>query len=257
MDLTALSQEEMRSYRGNRISMIFQEPMTSLNPVMLCGKQIAEGLLVHNPSMSKDEADERALDMIRFVGIPAPEKVAKSYPFELSGGMRQRIMIAMALACQPALLICDEPTTALDVTIQAQVLQLIDRMRDETGTAVMLITHDMGVVSEMADWVLVMYAGRQVEYTKAGTLFAHPAHPYTQGLIDSIPTMDGGEGRLYAIPGNVPMLNELPSGCLFNPRCPYAKDVCRSAYPDFVPVDGDDDHLVACWKYTKAWEEDR
>lgn len=231
--------------------------MTSLNPVMLCGKQIAEGLLVHNPDMAKAEADAKALDMIRFVGIPAPEKVFKSYPFELSGGMRQRIMIAMALACEPAMLICDEPTTALDVTIQAQVLQLIDRMRQETGTAVMLITHDMGVVSEMADWVLVMYAGRQVEYTRASELFAHPAHPYAQGLIDSIPSMDASGERLYAIPGNVPMLNELPSGCLFNPRCPYARDICRREVPGFTPVDGDEGHRVACWKYTDRWEEGR
>lgn len=256
-DLVRLSDDEMRSYRGNEISMIFQEPMTSLNPVMLCGKQIAEGLLVHNPDMSKADADARALEMIEFVGIPAPEKVFKSYPFELSGGMRQRIMIAMALACEPAMLICDEPTTALDVTIQAQVLQLIDTMRQETGTAVMLITHDMGVVSEMADWVLVMYAGRQVEYTRASELFSHPAHPYAQGLIDSIPSMDASGDRLYAIPGNVPMLNELPQGCLFNPRCPFAKDVCRREVPPFVPVDGDEGHRVACWKYTESWEEGR
>ncbi len=256
-DLVQLSDDQMRAYRGNEISMIFQEPMTSLNPVMLCGKQIAEGLLVHNPDMPKAEADAKALDMIRFVGIPAPEKVFKSYPFELSGGMRQRIMIAMALACEPAMLICDEPTTALDVTIQAQVLQLIDRMRQETGTAVMLITHDMGVVSEMADWVLVMYAGRQVEYTRASELFAHPAHPYAQGLIDSIPSMDASGERLYASPGNVPMLNELPSGCLFNPRCPDARDICRREVPGFTPVDGDEGHRVACWKYTDRWEEGR
>jgi peptide/nickel transport system ATP-binding protein/oligopeptide transport system ATP-binding protein len=254
-DLVQLSEEQMRSYRGDAISMIFQEPMTSLNPVMLCGKQIAEGLLVHNKEMSKQEADERALEMIKFVGIPAPEKVAHSYPFELSGGMRQRIMIAMALACSPAMLICDEPTTALDVTIQAQVLQLIDKMREETNTAVMLITHDMGVVSEMADWVLVMYAGRQVEYTRSPVLFKHPAHPYTQGLIDSIPSMESSSGELYAIPGNVPMLSDLPSGCLFHPRCPHAKGICTKQCPRFTPVEGDENHQVACWMYTDAWKE--
>lgn len=255
-DLVQLSADEMRKVRGNKISMIFQEPMTSLNPVMLCGKQIAEGLLVHNKGMSKKDADARALEMIKFVGIPAPEKVFKSYPFELSGGMRQRIMIAMALACEPALLICDEPTTALDVTIQAQVLQLIDEMRERTGTAVMLITHDMGVVSEMADWVLVMYAGRQVEYTRCAELFQKPAHPYTQGLIDSIPTMEDQGDKLYAIPGNVPMLDELPQGCLFNPRCPYAKDVCRKQVPEWLPVDGNPDHRVACWQYAPTWKEE-
>ena len=167
VDLAPLSRTEMKPFRGNRIGMIFQEPMTSLNPVMRAGDQICEGILVHHPKMEKKEADNRALEMIKLVGIPAPEKVFKSYPHELSGGMRQRVMIAMALACQPSLLICDEPTTALDVTVQAQILQIIDRMKTETGTAVMLITHDMGVVSEMADWVLVMYAGHPVEYAQA------------------------------------------------------------------------------------------
>lgn len=253
-DLAKLSRDEMRAFRGNRIGMIFQEPMTSLNPVMTAGCQIREGLLVHNKGMSKKDADARALEMIKLVGIPAPEKVFASYPHELSGGMRQRVMIAMALACQPALLICDEPTTALDVTIQAQILQLIDKMREELGTAVMLITHDMGVVSEMADWVLVMYAGRLVEYTNAYELFTNPEHPYTTGLIASIPQLDTRVDELYAIPGNVPMLDELPTGCLFNPRCPYARaGLCDKEVPPMVSVKGKDNHHVACWKFTDKW----
>ncbi|MBF0947437.1 MAG: ABC transporter ATP-binding protein, partial [Atopobium sp.] len=204
-DLTQLPRGGMRDFRGNRIGMIFQEPMTSLNPVMKSGLQIREGILVHNPNMSKQEADQKALDMIKLVGIPAPEKVFSSYPHELSGGMRQRVMIAMALACQPSLLICDEPTTALDVTVQAQILQIIDRMKQDLGTAVMLITHDMGVVSEMADWVLVMYAGHRVEYAQSAELFTNPLHPYAQGLIASIPSFDEHTKELYAIPGSVPM----------------------------------------------------
>ncbi|MGI6230789.1 MAG: ABC transporter ATP-binding protein [Tractidigestivibacter sp.] len=254
-DLTKLNDDQMREYRGNRMGMIFQEPMTSLNPVMTAGKQIREGILVHNPKMDKKEADRRALDMIKLVGIPAPEKVFNSYPHELSGGMRQRIMIAMALACQPSLLICDEPTTALDVTIQAQILQLIDRMKTELGTAVMLITHDMGVVSEMADWVLVMYAGHHVEYTVAPELFTNPLHPYSRGLIDSIPSLDESVDTLYAIPGSVPMLSEMPSGCPFHPRCPFAKDICRTRCPNMAPANGDSKHMVACWKFTKEWGE--
>lgn len=255
VDMVKLNDEEMRQYRGNKLGMIFQEPMTSLNPVMTAGKQIREGILVHNPKMSKKEADARALKMIKLVGIPAPEKVFKSYPHELSGGMRQRIMIAIALACQPELLICDEPTTALDVTIQAQILQLIDCMREELGTAVMLITHDMGVVSEMADWVLVMYAGHKVEYTVAPELFNNPLHPYSKGLIDSIPSLDSSVDALYAIPGSVPMLFEMPSGCPFHPRCPLAKTICSKHAPEFAPVDGDKNHRVACWMYTEAWGE--
>ena len=254
-DLTKVSEDKMRQYRGSKVGMIFQEPMTSLNPVMTAGKQIREGILVHNPGMSKEEADKRALDMIKLVGIPAPEKVFKSYPHELSGGMRQRIMIAIALACQPSLLICDAPTTALDVTIQAQILQLIDRMKTELGTAVMLITHDMGVVSEMADWVIVMYAGHLVEYTMAATLFTDPKHPYTVGLINSIPSLDNDVDTLYAIPGNVPMLNDLPEGCAFNPRCPYAKDICRKKCPKLEAIDGDEYHKAACWMFSKEWGE--
>ena len=255
-NLAALSRDEMREHRGSSIGMIFQEPMTSLNPVMKAGRQIREGLLVHNPGMSKADADARALEMIKLVGIPAPEKVFNSYPHELSGGMRQRVMIAMALACQPQILICDEPTTALDVTIQAQILQLIDRMREELGTAVLLITHDMGVVSEMADWVLVMYTGHVIEYTTAYEVFHHPMHPYTQGLIASIPDIGSdSEDELYAIPGNVPMLSDLPSGCPFHPRCPFARDVCAQRKPTMAPAGGNQYHQVACWKTIEEWGE--
>ncbi len=255
LDLAKLSKDEMRPLRGDKIGMIFQEPMTSLNPVMRAGHQIREGVLNHNPGMSKAEADARALEMIKLVGIPAPEKVFASYPHELSGGMRQRIMIAMALACQPDILICDEPTTALDVTIQAQILQLIDRMREELRTSVLLITHDMGVVSEMADWVLVMYTGHVVEYSTAYEVFSNPRHPYTRGLIASIPDVGGDEGDLYAIPGNVPMLSDLPKGCPFNPRCPHARDICRTKRPPMVPADGNQNHVVACWQFSEEWGE--
>ena len=255
-DLAALSRDEMREHRGSSIGMIFQEPMTSLNPVMKAGRQIREGLLVHNPGLSKSDADARALEMIKLVGIPAPEKVFDSYPHELSGGMRQRVMIAMALACEPQILVCDEPTTALDVTIQAQILQLIDRMRQELGTAVLLITHDMGVVSEMADWVLVMYTGHVIEYATAYDMFHHPLHPYTQGLIASIPDIgSASEEDLYAIPGNVPMLSDLPSGCPFHPRCPFAREECAQRKPVMSPAGGNEHHQVACWKTIEDWGE--
>ena len=255
-DLAALSRDQMREHRGSSIGMIFQEPMTSLNPVMKAGRQIREGILVHAPQMSKADADARALEMIKLVGIPAPQKVFNSYPHELSGGMRQRVMIAMALACEPKILICDEPTTALDVTIQAQILQLIDRMREELGTAVLLITHDMGVVSEMADWVLVMYTGHVIEYATAYNIFHHPLHPYTQGLIASIPDVNAvTEDDLYAIPGNVPMLSDLPSGCPFHPRCPFARQECAERKPTMAPVPGDEYHQVACWKTIENWGE--
>ena len=255
-DLATLTRDQMREHRGSSIGMIFQEPMTSLNPVMKAGRQIREGLLVHNPSMSKADADARALEMIKLVGIPAPEKVFSSYPHELSGGMRQRVMIAMALACQPQILICDEPTTALDVTIQAQILQLIDKMRQELGTAVLLITHDMGVVSEMADWVLVMYTGHVIEYATAYDIFHQPKHPYTQGLIASIPDVNStSEADLYAIPGNVPTLANLPSGCPFHPRCPFAREVCAQKKPQMSPLSTNRYHEVACWKTAENWGE--
>ena len=253
--LLKMSEREMQQIRGNDIAMVFQDPMTSLNPVYTIGRQLGEGLRLHR-GYTKEQATKRAIELLDMVGIPNPEQRVKDYPHQFSGGMRQRVMIAMALACQPSLLICDEPTTALDVTIQAQILQLIDRMREELGTAVMLITHDMGVVSEMADWVAVMYAGHLVEYTTAGELFTNPKHPYSIGLINSIPSMDDAVEKLYAIPGNVPMLNELPSGCPFHPRCPYAKDVCRTKCPHVSPLNGDENHTVACWMFdSEEWGE--
>ena len=255
-DITHKTEKERQAYRGSRIGMIFQEPMTSLNPVMSAGNQICEAILAHNPRMNKHAARLRALDMLSQVGIPAPEKVYASYPHELSGGMRQRIMIAMALACEPELLICDEPTTALDVTIQAQILQLLNRLKTTRGTAIMLITHDMGVVSEMADWVLVMYAGHTVEYTRAADLFAKPLHPYTQGLIDSIPTFESTQEELYAIPGSVPMLHAMPEGCPFHPRCPFAREICKTKKPQMQQVGQQAHHEVRCWKYSDVWEGD-
>ena len=253
--LLKMSEAQMQQIRGNDIAMIFQDPMTSLNPVYTIGRQLGEGLRLHR-GYTKERATARAIELLDLVGIPNPEQRVKDYPHQFSGGMRQRVMIAMALACQPSLLICDEPTTALDVTIQAQILQLIDRMREELSTAVMLITHDMGVVSEMADWVAVMYAGHLVEYTTAGELFTNPKHPYSIGLINSIPSMDDAVEKLYAIPGNVPMLNELPTGCPFHPRCPYAKDVCRTKCPHVSPLNGDENHTVACWMFdSEEWGE--
>lgn len=253
--LLKMSEAQMQQIRGNDIAMIFQDPMTSLNPVYTIGRQLGEGLRLHR-GYTKEQATARAIELLDLVGIPNPEQRVKDYPHQFSGGMRQRVMIAMALACQPSLLICDEPTTALDVTIQAQILQLIDHMREELGTAVMLITHDMGVVSEMADWVAVMYAGHLVEYTTAGELFTNPKHPYSIGLINSIPSMDDAVEKLYAIPGSVPMLNELPTGCPFHPRCPYAKDVCRAKCPHVSPLNGDENHTVACWMFdSEEWGE--
>ena len=251
-DLAKLSRDEMRSFRGSKMGMRFQEPMTSLNPVMKAGLQIREGILVHNPKMDKKEADARALEMIKLVGIPAPEKVFKSYPHELSGGMRQRVMIAMALACQPSLLICDEPTTALDVTIQAQILQLIDHMREELGTAVMLITHDMGVVSELADDVAVMYMGSIVERGSVRDVLKHPAHPYTSALLRSIPVLHQGKNqRLEPIRGSTPDPYDRPKGCQFAPRCDFCCDKCTQEMPPEAAVCNG--HAVRCWNADKVY----
>lgn len=254
-DLLKKSPEEMRKIRGKEISMIFQEPMTSLNPVITVGKQIMEAILTHE-DVSKEEAKERALEMIKLVGIPMPEKVFASCPHQLSGGMRQRIMIAMALSCKPALLICDEPTTALDVTIQAQILKLINKLKFEMNSSVLLITHDMGVISEMADNVIVMYAGKIVEYTSTEDLFKNPLHPYTVGLMNSIPDIDeeDNDKELEVIPGSVPMLYELPEGCFFSPRCKYAKDICHKRCPNMK--DCGNGHMVRCWKYDDEWEKE-
>ena len=253
-DLLKKSPKEMRDIRGKEISMIFQEPMTSLNPVITVGKQIMEAVLTHE-KMSKQEAKERALEMIKLVGIPMPEKVFASCPHQLSGGMRQRIMIAMALSCNPSLLICDEPTTALDVTIQAQILKLINKMKKELNTAVLLITHDMGVISEMADNVIVMYAGKIVEYTNVEDLFKNPLHPYTIGLRRSIPDIDSDDQEeLEVIPGSVPMLYELPKGCFFAPRCKQAKEISQQECP--AMMEHGENHLVRCWKYHERWNKE-
>ena len=244
--------EEMRKIRGKEIAMIFQEPMTSLNPVYTVGQQIMEAVLIHE-DMTKEQARERAIQMLDLVKIPDAEKRLNSYPHEFSGGMRQRVMIPMALSCNPEFLICDEPTTALDVTIQAQILNLINELKEKTGTAVMMITHDLGVISEVADNVMVMYAGQVVEYTDVDTVFEKPLHPYTQGLISCIPKLGGQEEKLSTIKGMVPSFNDMPEGCLFCPRCEYAKDICRKERPELVDLDG---HQVRCFKYTDRWEEE-
>ncbi len=238
-DLTKISMEEMYKVRGNEISVIFQEPMTSLNPVFSIEKQLMEVFLVHQ-NMTKDEARKKAVDILRDVKIPNPEIVVKQYPHQLSGGMRQRVMIAMALACRPKLLIADEPTTALDVTIQAQVLRLMNDLKREFGTSILFITHDLGVINQMADYVAVMYCGQVVERVPAKTLFdpkTEYSHPYTEGLLVSIPRLDTPTNqRLEAIPGAVPHPLDLPKGCKFAPRCKYATDKCREAEPKMTRI---------------------
>ncbi len=246
-DLLQISEAEMRHVRGNKISMIFQEPMTSLNPVFRVGDQIAEVLELHQ-KLSKKEAMDRAVELLRMVGIPSPETRIRDYPHQMSGGMRQRVMIAMALACHPRLLIADEPTTALDVTIQAQILELMDELRRTTGTAVLLITHDLGVVAETAEHVVVMYAGRVVEEAPVRELFHHPKHPYTQGLLRSIPSLAEDEKqRLEAIPGVVPSLLALPPGCAFHDRCGFAMERCLQEDPPWEELKPK--HGVRCWLY--------
>jgi peptide/nickel transport system ATP-binding protein len=248
-DLLGLDESEMRAIRGDRISMIFQEPMTSLNPVMRIGDQITEAVRLHRP-MTRKEAWNQAVEMLRLVRIPVPERRALEYPHQLSGGMRQRAMIAMALACRPALLIADEPTTALDVTIQAQILALILDLQKELGMGLVLITHDLGVVAQTAQRVIVMYAGKKVEEADVETLFAHPLHPYTRGLMASIPTVPSlgakAGARLVEIPGMVPSLTNLPKGCAFAPRCELAIQRCREEYPPLQAWGAD--HLAACWR---------
>mgnify|MGYP004522063041 FL=1 len=245
-DLTRLSDKELRKICGNDISMIFQEPMTSLNPVLKVGRQVRETLLVHNPAMSKAEAKQRVVEMFQRVGIPEAEKRYDCYPHELSGGLRQRVMIAMAMVCKPKLLIADEPTTALDVTIQAQILRLMKELRDETGMSVLIITHNMGVVAEICDYVYVMYAGKIMEQAETFELFDHTMHPYTRGLLDSIPRIGQNAERLHTIPGVVPNLLHLPQGCPFSNRCEYATDQCRTEKAQLHPVAPD--HQVCCFR---------
>ncbi len=248
-NLLALDDEAMRKIRGNRISMIFQEPMTSLNPVMRIGDQITEALRLHQ-DISGKEAWKQAAGMLRLVRIPEPERRAQEYPHQLSGGMRQRAMIAMALACRPALLIADEPTTALDVTIQAQILALMVDLQKKLGTGLILITHDLGVVAQTAQRVIVMYAGRKVEEASVEALFENPLHPYTRGLMASIPAVPSldarADARLVEIPGMVPSLTKLPPGCAFAPRCRFAIPRCREEYPPLGDFGGR--HLAACWR---------
>ena len=249
-DLLKISREQMREIRGNQIAMIFQEPMTSLNPVFTCGYQIAEALTLHQ-GMSKEDARARALELMKLVGIPLPEKRLDDYPHQLSGGMRQRVMIAMALACNPSLLIADEPTTALDVTIQAQIMRLLRDLQQKLDMALILITHDMGVVAQMAERVIVMYAGEEVEHADVHTIFKNPMHPYTMGLLDSIPRLDSSsDEELSTIEGTVPGMYDMPRGCKFEPRCQYATERCKAERPGLE--DAGDGHLVRCFNFREA-----
>ncbi|MBX3577466.1 MAG: ABC transporter ATP-binding protein [Rhizobiaceae bacterium] len=254
-NLARLPDSLMKRVRGNHISMIFQEPMTSLNPVFTVGFQISEVLRTHK-GLSKREARARSIEMLKLVGIPLPEMRFDSYPHQLSGGMRQRVMIAMALACEPQIMLADEPTTALDVTIQAQILKLMNQLKEKTGTSIVLITHDLGVIAKMAARILVMYAGVVVEESDARDLFATPLHPYTQGLLNSILRLEPGKERrrqLYTIKGSVPSLYALPRGCRFSDRCPAVHEPCRVAEPPLAPPDADPSspHKVRCWLHRK------
>jgi oligopeptide/dipeptide ABC transporter ATP-binding protein len=245
-DLVKLSEEQMRHIRGNKISMIFQEPMTSLNPVFTVGNQVGEAIRVHR-KVSKREAETRVVELFRMVGIPSPDRRVKDYPHNMSGGMRQRVMIAMALALQPSLLIADEPTTALDVTIQAQILELIKDLRTKVNSAVLLITHDIGVVAEMADEVIVMYTGKVVEQGDVVSVLKNPKHPYTVGLLNSIPSLGQKDQRLNVIPGTVPSPLNLPKGCTFAPRCPHVMGICHEQEPELKTLEGG--VKAKCWLY--------
>ena len=251
-DLLKMTEAQMRDIRGKKIAMIFQEPMTSLNPSYTIGQQLIEALLLHE-KMTKQEAKARAIEMLKLVKIPLAERRFDEYPHQLSGGMRQRVMIAMALCCNPAMLICDEPTTALDVTIQAQILDLINELKEKTGTSVMMITHDLGVIAEVADDVMVMYAGKVVEHASCDQIFDKPMHPYTDGLMKCIPKLDDDDTKeLSVIKGMVPSFDDMPDGCAFCPRCPQAREICRQKMPELVEAEG---RKVRCFKYTKEWEE--
>ncbi|MBM7571183.1 ABC transporter ATP-binding protein [Aquibacillus albus] len=253
-ELTSKTEEELRRLRGNKMSMIFQEPMTALNPVFTIGYQLREPLMIHR-NMSKREADVKALDLLNQVGIPDPKKRLKQYPHELSGGMRQRVMIAMALACKPSLLIADEPTTALDVTIQAQILDLIDDLKQELDMGVIFVTHDMGVVAEIADRVMVMYAGEVVEVGEVEEVFNAPKHPYTKGLLASVPNVDDEFHQLESISGSLPNINEKIDGCRFHKRCPLATDQCREQSPPIFSVS--ETHQSKCWLQQEVTENDK
>ncbi|MBU3106311.1 ABC transporter ATP-binding protein [Clostridium gasigenes] len=248
-NLLTLSDSEMRAIRGNDISMIFQEPMTSLNPVFTVGKQIMESIIVHQ-KLKKKEARKAAIDMISLVGIADAETVVDRYPHELSGGMKQRIMIAMALSCNPKVLIADEPTTALDVTIQAQILDLMRAIKEKFNTSIMFITHDLGVVAEMADYVVVMYAGKVIEEGPVEVIFKNPMHPYTIGLLKSKPILNKVQEKLYSIPGQVPSPINMPDNCYFNERCEFCFDKCKSSMPTLKLVE--ENHKVSCFKYKEG-----
>ena len=254
-DLLKVSEDEMRSIRGNDVSMIFQEPMTSLNPVLTLGRQIAETIMLHQ-GLSKKDAWDKSIEMLKLVRIPEAERRVHEYPFQMSGGMRQRVMIAMALSCNPKVLLADEPTTALDVTIQAQIIHLMLELKEKTGTAIVLITHDLGVVAETCQRVVVMYAGKKVEEATSEELFEHPLHPYTLGLMKSVPRLDRAagdtQGRLMEIPGMVPSLKNMPAGCAFAPRCGFATERCRVEVPPFeMKTNG---HYAACFHSDKVAE---
>jgi len=250
VDITKMPLQELEKIRGNDLAMIFQEPMTSLNPVFTIGDQIDESIQLHNPNLNKKEVKARTIEMLNLVGIANPEGIYKNYPHELSGGMRQRAMIAMALSCDPQLIIADEPTTALDVTIQAQILDLLVNLKDKINSSIMLITHDLGVIAETADFVVVMYAGRIVEQGTAEEIFYNPSHPYTVGLMKSRPSLNANEKRLYSIPGNVPNPINLPNFCYYKNRCEFATEKCEGKYPALFSLS--DTHKVCCYHPIKG-----
>lgn len=250
-DLISMKEKEKQEYRGNHLAMIFQEPMTSLNPLHKCGNQIIESMLIHT-DISKADAKEKAIELLKLVGIPAPEQRFNEYPHQMSGGMRQRVMIAMALACDPQLLIADEPTTALDVTIQAQILEVLKELRDRLKMGIILITHDLGVVSEVCDRVIVMYTGKVVEQGLIREILDKPKHPYTEGLIAAIPNIQDEKGKLSSIEGMVPQLDNMPKGCSFHPRCPYAMAICKEKRPALTT--DEDGRKVRCFKYSTEEE---
>ena len=252
-ELLTKTERQMCRVRGNQISMIFQEPMVSLDPLFPIGDQLGEVVRLHK-KVSQAQANEMSIEMLRTVGIPSPETRLKQYPFELSGGMRQRVMIAIALLCDPELLIADEPTTALDVTIQAQILDLLRSINEKLGTSIILITHDLGVVASMVDTVAVMYCGHIVEKADVRTIFQHPLHPYTEGLLRSIPHMDDSQGELATIEGSVPSIYHMPEGCAFHNRSACCRKICTQKQPPLLTLDGE--HTVQCWKYTPQWDEE-